>query len=335
MSPELQFAAQTKDQFDSTGKQLLDIDVIPMDAITDGSDDKPRYEVKDAPEEEPPGETETDGSQESSKPVSTPSTPENDPLVQSGQDLSGKQARRPSAGDNLIGDPVMVKCKQCGVHLPAGKGEGCIESHTCQLKDTGSGEKMYALVGAGGGTKEFTFQDMMIKATQKKDIEPTWEAYLAYANLKKETTFEGWANNQVKSGVWKYAPADIIEKLLKKFKRMYGKELVAWTKGEGAGQGADLNEDPSGGAEDPGHGTDGWRFPLEMTGDDDMNEALKIINDMAAVNEAQLRHAMTNGATDPNDGTVYPACLTPTTVDEYDNIIMAFHAITRTKAANG
>jgi len=357
-SPELQFASQAEDVFDATGAQLLDIDVIPMDAITDGSDGKPQYEVKDAPEEpDTPGEPETDGSPESSQQDSTAGTQE-DPLKPSSP-APGKTAKETAQEDaGTENDGAIKKCKDCGRVYGSGEEHICekkddaiyavcsscnerfdtAKGHKCKPQEeepSGAGEdvKMYTLVGKGGGTKSFEFHDMLKTVTGKKDIEPTWEAYGKYANGKKPTTYADWAKAQVKMGVWKYCPADIVEKLLKKYKRFTGFELEEWTKaGEGGpATGADLNEDPT---DDPGLGTDkGWEFPLEMSGDADLDEAIEIINDLAETDVNQLHAAMANGATDPNDGTVYPACPEPSTVDDFDNIIMAFHAITRINAA--
>lgn len=353
-SPELQFASQTEDVFDATGAQLLDIDVIPMDAITDGSDDKPQYVVQDAPEEEVDQAALDAAEIEKRKAAGVDGTHKEtpDPSVDGQEDTQasesglekdplkpptpsspapGKTAKETAQDDadtDAVDEPgvIYAVCSSCNERFDTSK------PHQCKpQEEKPDAEKVYTLVGAGGGTKDFEFHDMLITVTGKKDIEASWEAYYKYANGKKPTTFEKWVNSQVKMGVWKYAPADVIEKLLKKFKRLYGKELTAWTEAASGGPASGAEPDP---IEDHGPGPDdGLIFPLPRIGDADIDEALDIINDMAEENEDQLRHVMINGVTDPTDGTVYPACPNPTTVEEWDNVMMAFHAQTRVEAA--
>lgn len=77
-------------------------------------------------------------------------------------------------------------------------------------------------------SQEATGKSFDLKAATGCD---TWDAYLRYARGKSLSTFDVWVEKQILAGVWSHAPDHLIQKLLKRYQRLYGKECEMWTKG--------------------------------------------------------------------------------------------------------
>jgi len=289
---------------------------IDMKRITEGGDGAPpAYEIKDAPAEEKPD-------------------PQKASLSTKAGTGGGDTQASPSGPTSKVGgrgDPVV--CPRCEQSVYADE----LESHPY------AGSRCEPFAGGPRKGGESTSSESKSKDKGKKEgassgdekVAPpfnlesttgyaTWELYFKYANGKKPSTYAKWCETEIADGVWKHMPANFVAALLKKYKRFYGKDLAAWTspvdptEAQGPGPGDDLN--------------------LKRTfdeKDENLSEVVPIFLNQVKENEEQVRYAMTHDVKDPESGEVYKACRDPQTGEEYDDLIMAFHVLTRLKEAGG